>query len=173
MSGAGENRNWRRQGPANRQNQERTSGTNTPTRDGGRQQAMSALSGNAWSSGKGKAAGGVDRAQAQPAPGQAEQHVPVREFNAGEVKEFLKKRYLESIGGINPSVNASAPDDGANRASKDQSSVYHKVQGDSVAKRSSGAWGSRGNMPHLMPSGQDFFTQLKKQLATLEQGKTS
>jgi hypothetical protein len=28
-----------------------------------------------------------------------------------------------------------------------------------------------GNMPHLMPSGQDFFTQLKKQLATLEQGK--
>lgn len=52
--------------------------------------------------------------------------------------------YLESIGGINPSVNASAPDDGANRASKDQSSVYHKVQGDSVAKRSSGAWGSRG-----------------------------
>lgn len=52
---------------------------------------MSALSGNAWSSGKGKAAGGVDRAQAQPAPGQAEQHVPVREFNAGEVKEFLKK----------------------------------------------------------------------------------
>jgi len=25
-----------------------------------------------------------------------------------------------------------------------------------------------GNMPHLMPSGQDFFTQLKKQLASLE-----
>jgi hypothetical protein len=26
-------------------------------------------------------------------------------------------------------------------------------------------------MPHLMPSGQDFFTQLKKQLATMDQGK--
>jgi hypothetical protein len=26
-------------------------------------------------------------------------------------------------------------------------------------------------MSHLMPSGQDFFTQLKKQLSNLEQGK--
>ncbi|KAF2270817.1 hypothetical protein CC78DRAFT_1175 [Lojkania enalia] len=118
MSGAGENR-WRRSGQTNRQNQDRSSGNNTPTRDGGRQQ----------------------------------QHVPVKEFNAAEVKEFLKKRYLESVG--------------------DQSSVYHKVQGDSVAKRSSGAWGSRGNMSHLMPSGQDFFNQLKKQLQAIEQGKTS
>jgi hypothetical protein len=30
-----------------------------------------------------------------------------------------------------------------------------------------------GNMPHLMPSGQDFFTQLKKQLVTIDQGKPS
>ena len=29
-----------------------------------------------------------------------------------------------------------------------------------------------GNMPHLMPSGQDFFTQLKKQLAALDQGRS-
>lgn len=53
---------------------------------------MNALSGNAW---KGKAAGGADRgqaqAQAQPAHVQAEQHVPVKDFNAGEVKEFLRK----------------------------------------------------------------------------------
>jgi hypothetical protein len=28
-------------------------------------------------------------------------------------------------------------------------------------------------MPHLMPSGQDFFTQLKKQLVTMDQGKPS
>jgi hypothetical protein len=26
-------------------------------------------------------------------------------------------------------------------------------------------------MSHLMPSGQDFFTQLKKQLATMDQSK--
>lgn len=67
---------------------------------------------------------------------------------------------------------------------------HHKVEGDSVPKRSSGAWGSRGtymfrrqrlsgnarltglgNMSHLMPNGQDFFTQLKKQLQNLEQTK--
>jgi hypothetical protein len=28
-------------------------------------------------------------------------------------------------------------------------------------------------MSHLMPSGQDFFTQLKKQLATIEQTKSA
>ncbi|KAF2868024.1 hypothetical protein BDV95DRAFT_581144 [Massariosphaeria phaeospora] len=150
MSGAGENR-WRRAG--GQANQNRASGTNTPTKDGGRQQAMAALSGNAWSTGKGKVAGGSDRAPAQPAPVQTEQHVPVREFNAGEVKDYLKKRYIESIA--------------------DQNAAYCKVKGDSVPKRSSGAWSSRGSMAHLMPSGQDFFTQLKKQLATLEQGKAS
>jgi hypothetical protein len=30
-----------------------------------------------------------------------------------------------------------------------------------------------GNMSHLLPSGQDFFTQLKKQLATIDQNKPS
>jgi hypothetical protein len=28
-------------------------------------------------------------------------------------------------------------------------------------------------MSHLMPSGQDFFAQLKKQLATIEQTKSA
>jgi len=28
-------------------------------------------------------------------------------------------------------------------------------------------------MPHLMPTGQDFFTQLKKQLASLDQSKAA
>ncbi|ORY08700.1 hypothetical protein BCR34DRAFT_488326 [Clohesyomyces aquaticus] len=161
---------WRRSGQANnRQNQDRSSGTNTPTRDGGRQQAMAALSGNAWNSGKGKAASAGGDKGAASAPVHAEQHVPVQDFNAGEVKEYLKKRYLESVG--------------------DQPSVYHKVQGDSVDRRGSGAWGSRGmtlpkhapghadiragNMSHLMPSGKDFFTQLRKQLQTFEQGKSS
>ncbi|KAL5398969.1 hypothetical protein PMIN02_001046 [Paraphaeosphaeria minitans] len=147
MSGAGENRSsWQR--PQGRGN--RTSGSNNPSKEGGRQQAMPAVSGNAW---KAKGQGGAERAPAQAPSVPAEQHVPVKDFNAGEVKEFLKKKYLESV--------------------TDQPSAYHKVQGDSVAKRSSGAWGSRGNMPHLMPSGQDFFTQLKKQLVALDQGKSS
>ncbi|KAL6705820.1 hypothetical protein ACN47E_006280 [Coniothyrium glycines] len=148
MSGARENR-WQRQGQANRQNQDRNSGTSTPTKDG-RQQAMSSLTGNAWGP-KGKVPGPAPTAAAQ-AQAQSEPHVPVRDFNAHEVREFLKKKYLESTA--------------------DQPSAYHKVQGDSVPKRSSGAWGARSNtMTHLMPSGQDFFTQLKKQLVNLEQGK--
>ncbi|KAF9735396.1 hypothetical protein PMIN01_06801 [Paraphaeosphaeria minitans] len=170
MSGAGENRadrsSWQR--PQGRGN--RTSGSNNPSKEGGRQQAMPAVSGNAW---KAKGQGGAERAPAQAPSVPAEQHVPVKDFNAGEVKEFLKKKYLESVTGISSSDSASAPATATNANPLDQPSAYHKVQGDSVAKRSSGAWGSRGNMPHLMPSGQDFFTQLKKQLVALDQGKSS
>ncbi|KAK7189403.1 uncharacterized protein CC84DRAFT_1258141 [Paraphaeosphaeria sporulosa] len=169
MSGAGENRSsWQR--PQGRGN--RASSSNNPSKEGARQQAMSAVSGNAWKA-KGQGQGGAERAPA-PAPSvPAEQHVPVKDFNAGEVKEFLKKKYLESVAGISSSSSASTPATGTNAKPLDQPSAYHKVQGDSVAKRSSGAWGSRGNMPHLMPSGQDFFTQLKKQLVALDQGKSS
>ncbi|KAH7079013.1 hypothetical protein BKA63DRAFT_563672 [Paraphoma chrysanthemicola] len=147
MSGAGENR-WRRPGQGNRPNQDRSSsGTNTPTKESGRPQPVSSVSGNAWG-GKGKATGPAPAGQVSAS---AEQHVPVRDFNANEVRDFLKRKYLEST--------------------TDQPAAYHKVQGDSVAKRSSGAWGSRGNMSHLMPSGQDFFTQLKKQLVAIDQAK--
>lgn len=67
--------------------------------------------------------------------------------------------------------------------------MHYKVQGDSVAKRGSGVWQTRGtppreetaesaadnsdagNMSHLMPNGRDFFQELKKQLVALEQKK--
>lgn len=66
--------------------------------------------------------------------------------------------------------------------------VYHKVEGDSVPKRSSGVWGARGKLDecrshgmvlttsgggtsHKMPNGQNFFDVLKKQLANLDQNK--
>jgi hypothetical protein len=75
---------WRRTGQG-KQNQERGSGTNTPTKEGGRQQATSAVAGSAWG-GKAKGAGPAPATQTS-----AEHHVPVREFNAGEVREFLKK----------------------------------------------------------------------------------
>lgn len=56
---------------------------------------MAALSGNAWGGAKGKTAGGGDNKGASPqtasVPVQAEQHVPVKDFNAAEVTEFLKK----------------------------------------------------------------------------------
>jgi hypothetical protein len=83
---------WRRSGQANRQSQDGRSGNNTPTREAGRQQAMNALSGNAWGGPKGKApGGGNERGPVQPASYQGE-HIPVRDFNADEVRAYLRKR---------------------------------------------------------------------------------
>lgn len=110
-----------------------------------------APAGNVWGTKQAKASGPT--APAAQAQAQPEHHVPVKDFNANEVKEFLKKKYLESTA--------------------NQPAVYHKVPGDSVSNRSSGAWGKGGTMPHLMTTGQDFFTQLKKQLATLDQTKAA
>lgn len=81
---------WRRQGQANRQNHDRSSGTGTPTKDSGRQQAMPAPPGNAW--GVKATAAGAAPATRNPTQTQAtEQHAPVQDFNANEVKEFLRK----------------------------------------------------------------------------------
>ena len=104
MSGAGENRyaaprrmrgraltntpiSWRRPGSGqgnNRQTQG-ASGTSTPTKDT-RQQSTATPPPNAWAT-KGKPAG-----PGQPATASAPaDHVPVRGFNANEVRDFLKK----------------------------------------------------------------------------------
>ncbi|KAF3049168.1 hypothetical protein E8E11_008488 [Didymella keratinophila] len=136
MSGAGENR-WRRPGPGNSKD--------------GRQQASPAP-GNAWGN---KAAQNKPAGSGQTGPGAAapkEEHVPVRGFNAVEVRDYLKKKYRETV--------AEHP------------AAYHKVEGDSVPKRSSGVWGARGaGTSHKMPNGQNFFDVLKKQLANLDQNK--
>ena len=79
---------WRRQGQTNRQGQDRASGTSTPTKDAGRQQPMPNAPANVWGA-KGKPAGAAPATPAQQA--QPEHHVPVRDFNANEVREFLKK----------------------------------------------------------------------------------
>ncbi|KAH3950114.1 hypothetical protein HBI56_009550 [Parastagonospora nodorum] len=164
MSGAGENR-WRRPGQGNNQN--RNSGANTPTKEAGRQQAPSTTTGNAWG-GKGKTAGPAPAPAAQTnAP--AVHHVPVRDFNSNEVRDFLKKKYIENTAGTVHQTRKK--DTETNNVLADKPSVHHKVQGDSVAKRASGAWGSRGNMSHLMPGGQDFFALLRKQLSAVDQSK--
>ncbi|KAJ4325492.1 hypothetical protein N0V94_000635 [Neodidymelliopsis sp. IMI 364377] len=134
MSGAGENRWSRRPGQGNPKD--------------GRQQPT-ASTGNAWGKGNQSKPAGPGHTMTVSVP--TEQHVPVRDFNANECKDYLKKKYRETVA--------------------DQPAVYQKVQGDSVAKRSSGAWGNRGNMSHLMPNGQNFFDVLKKQLASIEQSK--
>ncbi|KAF2625853.1 hypothetical protein BU25DRAFT_412115 [Macroventuria anomochaeta] len=136
MSGAGENR-WRRPGQGN-------------SKDG--RQQPTAPTGNAWGN---KAIQGNKPAslgQAAPASVPREEHVPVRDFNAVEVRDYLKKKYRETVA--------------------DHPAVYHKVEGDSVPKRSSGVWGARGaGTSHKMPNGQNFFDVLKKQLASLDQNK--
>jgi hypothetical protein len=78
---------WRRPGQGNRQTQDRSSSANNPTKEGGRQQTTPTAPSNAWG-GKGKAPGAPPAAQSNaPAP----HHVPVRDFNSNEVKDFLKK----------------------------------------------------------------------------------
>jgi hypothetical protein len=67
---------WRRTG----KNQDRNSGASTPT---GTKDKATPAGNTAWG-GKGKTAPGTQSA----AP---EHHVPVREFNANEVREFLRK----------------------------------------------------------------------------------
>lgn len=78
---------------------DRSSGTNTPSRQDGGRQAMAAYSGNVWGgqdrSRSGSSAGGQavqgDRARGALGVGPVEeQHVPVREYNAAETREFLK-----------------------------------------------------------------------------------
>ena len=74
---------WQR--PQGRGN--RASGSNNQNKDGGRQQAVSSVAGNAW---KGKGAPSA-QPQAQSQSNPAELHAPAKDFNASEVKEFLKK----------------------------------------------------------------------------------
>ncbi|KAJ4992710.1 hypothetical protein SVAN01_01756 [Stagonosporopsis vannaccii] len=136
MSGAGENR-WRRPGQGNPKD--------------GRQQA-SPSPGNAWGNKAAHSNKPTSTGQITSAPAPKEEHVPVRDFNAVEVRDYLKKKYRETV--------AEHP------------AVYHKVEGDSVPKRSSGVWGARGGgTSHKMPNGQNFFDVLKKQLASLDQNK--
>ena len=49
---------------------------------------MAAPTGSVWGAKQAKASGPAPAAAAQA---QAEHHVPVKDFNANEVKEFLKK----------------------------------------------------------------------------------
>lgn len=103
-------RSWRRPGPGHGQaaanrGQSGGSGTSTPTREAGKLQqqqagSMTAASGNVWggAAGKVKGAGGAPAAvqeqqqqQQQQSQTQHQQHVAENEFNADEVREFLKK----------------------------------------------------------------------------------
>jgi hypothetical protein len=89
---------WRRPGPGqgnNRQTQG-AAGTPTPTKDGGRQQSAATPPPNAWAT-KGKPAGPGQPATATAASAPAEHHVPVRGFNANEVKDFLKKSRCSDV----------------------------------------------------------------------------
>ncbi|KAL1611592.1 hypothetical protein SLS59_000311 [Nothophoma quercina] len=129
-------RSWRRPGQGNSKDGRQQSTASTP---------------NAWGNKTAQNNKPAGQGQAAPVPAPKEEHVPVRDFNAAEVRDYLKKKYTETVA--------------------NQPSVYHKVEGDSVPKRSSGVWGARGGQSHKMPNGQNFFDVLKKQLANLDQNK--
>ncbi|OOQ83904.1 hypothetical protein PEBR_32848 [Penicillium brasilianum] len=119
MSGAGEDR-WR--GPA-RQSSQRQSGNGNRDKSGG--QGGPRGGNSSWSS---------------SSPAQ-DQHVPVRGFNAAEVKNVLKKE-------------PKAP-------------FYKPAGKDTNNQRSGGPWGSKSN---TMANGKDFFIELRKQVASLQRG---
>ncbi|KAJ9643518.1 hypothetical protein H2199_004197 [Coniosporium tulheliwenetii] len=188
MSGAGEAK-WRRgsQTTANTtstQNSLRgrqsaqTSGTSTPNPELGKRQSLSSASGNTWDrsrsgstagQGQGQQRGGVSGGQGGGAKGAGagagatdgglsampaaamvqEEHVPVNGYNADEVRAFLA------------SGRGSAAVDGV----KGGKVPVWKAGGENKGVRSGGR-GARS-----MASGQDFWVQLRKQIAGLEQGK--
>ncbi|KXG50288.1 uncharacterized protein PGRI_062550 [Penicillium griseofulvum] len=90
-----------------------------------------------------------------------EQHVPVRGFNAAEVKNILK-----------PGPNET------------QFATPYKAHPKDGATQRSTAWGAKGKIPirtqpsleqtvtistaHHMANGRDFFLELRKQIATLQ-----
>lgn len=61
--------------------------------------------------------------------------------------------YLESTAGTTLAASSHMSHTMTDRMLEDQPSVYHKVQGDSVAKRSSGAWGVKGTYSSLLNNG--------------------
>ncbi|CEJ62132.1 hypothetical protein PMG11_10642 [Penicillium brasilianum] len=122
MSGAGEDR-WR--GPA-RQSSQRQSGNGNRDKTGGQ---------------GGPRGGNSSWGSSSPAQ---DQHVPVRGFNAAEVKNVLKKGPNEP----------KAP-------------FYKPAGKDTNNQRSGGPWGSKSN---TMANGKDFFIELRKQVASLQRG---
>ncbi|KAK7728501.1 hypothetical protein SLS57_002389 [Botryosphaeria dothidea] len=161
-----QNDRWRRQSPQRSQRPSQAhsrdrsiggSGYNTPT---SKQDAdRSSYSGNAWGQ---KGRGDVQRqaqVQRQSAPPaatpqgyQEQEHAPVNGFNSKEAKVTMKKWYQE-----------------ANAIGADGKSSLYKPQGD-AAPRSAGPWGSK---PNTMANGQDFWVQLRKQIAALESSKST
>ncbi|KAF2837975.1 hypothetical protein M501DRAFT_995244 [Patellaria atrata CBS 101060] len=157
MSGTGENtRAWRRgsNAPSNAQRQNTgpsrdRSGANTPNRqDSGRTSLGGSQAGNAW--GRDKNAGGASVGSGGAVGGAFadESHVEVGGFNGAAVRENLRKGYKDAIAA----------------SGADEKSLLFKSQADAPAK-SGGVWGTK---PSQMANGQDFFIQLRKQLANLE-----
>ncbi|KAJ5763107.1 hypothetical protein N7533_001788 [Penicillium manginii] len=116
---------WR-SGPS-RQSSQRQSGNRDRAGGHGQGQAASRGGNPAWNN--------------NSAPSQQDQHVPVREFNAAEAKNLLKK---------------------------DSKVPFYKPTGkDANNQKAGGPWGAKAN---TMANGKDFFVELRKQVASLQRG---
>ncbi|PGH18945.1 hypothetical protein AJ80_04272 [Polytolypa hystricis UAMH7299] len=100
-----------------------------------------------------------------------EQHVPVRGFNTAEAKDALKKGYQAATsGGISyylPNLPSFRRSSLFNTDTGPPAIVYKPVAKDSNSVRPSGPWGSK---PNSMINGKDFFLELRKQIAALQNG---
>lgn len=140
MSGIGEER-WRT--PHGQQNPPPLN----QNRHSNQQPRKNSLREGGGSQGKQSASGQGDWASHGPPQ---EQHVPVRGFNALEVRDTLKNGY-NSVG------------------SEHMRSLKYKASGTQPknAKSSGSPWASR---PNHMANGKDFFFELRKQISALQQG---
>jgi len=155
MSGAVEER-WRGRAQQNARNppnqQQRRGGSRerpsaggyqTQGRQGSGNQGPATIQGNVWA---GERSNRLQNSGAMP----EEQHVSVRGFNGRETRDALRKGFQDAI-------NAA-----------DSKPVVYKVSGgESNSARTTGPWVPKSK---TMANGQDFFVQLRKGMASLQQG---
>ncbi|KAI9771827.1 MAG: hypothetical protein M1840_001597 [Geoglossum simile] len=173
---------WRGRGQQNSRNppnqQQRRGGSRERPSAGGYQnqgrqgsgnQGPATIQGNVWA---GERPNRGQNSGAMP----EEQHVSVRGFNGRETRDALRKGELLLLPALclkqsaaNAVVGYTGFQDAINAA--DSKPVVYKVSGgESNSARATGPWGSKSN---TMANGQDFFVQLRKGMAGLQQGTST
>ncbi|KZF25013.1 hypothetical protein L228DRAFT_60128 [Xylona heveae TC161] len=145
MSAHTEERGWRAQRSSNYQN--RSGQRPNPARERSANNSPNPSAGqNSTSVGGNNAWGNSNRENRgrPPMSPMEEEHVPVNGFNARDAREMLKRGYFDSM-----------------------NAAYKSAGKDAASTKSGGPWGSK---PNTMAGGQDFLLQLRKQLASLQQG---
>nr|CAG8466434.1 11584_t:CDS:2 [Entrophospora candida] len=81
------------------------------------------------------------------------EHVPVNNFNAQEVSDFLNNSWIEAMGKLRDNT---IPD-------SEKPELYKSTE-NAWGSKSGPVWGQRA---HLMANGKDFFNELRKSSSTI------